>query len=570
MKKLILIALPAIIWIVSLNAQKTDATDYTSLIKEYRELLKTEMSKNKVVGLSIALVDKNGIIWSEGLGYENLEDSVKATDRTIYGIGSITKLFTATALLQLYEKKVIDIDKPVVQYVPELHIKSLYGNINSITTRMLMTHSSGFPSDLFGSDSERDSYKNVVKDLNKEYVAFPPSYLRCYSNIGYGFLGYELEKLGKEDYPVIIRKNIFEPLGMKGTFLIEDPASIKNTSKTYDGNMKRKDEGYKPNMPAGGIFSNVRDMSLFISSWLSDKSPLLSTKTINLALTPQNAGKFNLGSEYGIGWDLKRSDYYYKAEHGGALVYYRSFISLNRYAGLGVIILTNSAAGGSITWRASELVDKACALKKVPYKRMGTFNADSIMDKKLILTQYAGNYGQNMSWYPLIARDSALIGKPGNDSLAFKLQPSGYFGLAVKQGDKWTDIPNQKFIFTKINGEKVFLAQAWGTWTVAAKQYPQQKISVDWIRRLGKYKVTNYNGSSMFSEAELAIGEKTLYITAMTQFSDQPMSMPFNIVNDTLASVLGTSTYSGSVLQVHNKNGKVTLHFMGLEMEKNK
>ena len=568
MKKIILISFILVAGIVMTLAQMPATVDYSSLIKEYRDLIKTEMPKNNIVGMSIALVDKDGIIWAEGFGYENLRDSVKATENSVYCIGSVTKLFTSAAIMQLAENKKLDIDKPVTEYVPELKIKSLYGSIDAITTRSILTHHSGFPSDLLGVNSDSESYKNVVSYLNEQYTAFPPDYMRIYSNIGYCFLGYEIAKVSKSDYVEYIKRNIFDPLGMRSSFISGESASLKNVSKTYDNQKEQKDESFLWIIPAGGIYSSVKDMGLFIQSWLKDKSPLLKTETINSIFTPQNTSvTFNLGSEYGIGWDMKRTRYNYVAEHGGATLYYRAQIALNRYAGLGVIILSNSPGSDAFRWRASEIIDKACAIKGVPENSLPGFNPESVIIKKINLVEYQGNYGQNLSWYPLKMRDSALIGKPGDDSMAFKLQTSGYFGLAVKQGEQWVDIPGQQFIFTELKGEKVFLAPAWGVWVVAAKQYPQQNIADIWKNRLGKYKVVNYNKSSMFSEAELSVAENTLCILAKTAFSDQPVALPFDIRSDNLASVLGTSTYSGSMLAVSKKNGVETLYFMGLVLQ---
>jgi len=555
--------------IISTIAQNSESIRYKLLIDEYKELIKSEMQKNNIAGLSIALVDKDGMIWSEGFGYENLKDSVKATDNTLYCIGSITKLFTATALMQLAEKGKLDIDKPVTWYVPELKIKSLYGSIDNITTRLILTHHSGFPSDMMGVNSERESYKNVVNYLNQQYTAFPAGYMRIYSNIGYCFLGYEIQKVSNTDYIDYINRNIFQPLGMQKSFILPEPHSPENVSHTYDSSMELKDESSTWVVPAGGIYSNVKDMGLFIQSWLKDKSPLLNSETINSMFIPQNITvPFNLGSEYGIGWDLKKTKYGYQAEHGGSTLNFRAQIAINRHAGIGVIILCNSANGGAFTWRASEIIEKACSIKGIAENNMPGFNPENILDKDMNISDYAGNYGQNMSWFPLVVKDSSLIGKPGNDSMAFKLQPSGLFGLAVKQGDKWNDIPGQQFIFTKLNGEKVFLAPAWGVWVVAARQYPQQNITSEWTKRLGKYKVLNFNGSCMFSEAELAIAENTLFISAKTPFSELLMGMPLEIKSETLASVLGTNTYSGSMLQVRNENGIESLYFMGLIMKK--
>lgn len=569
MKKLTLLSIILLTGSMVLMAQKPSRPDYTGLISEYRELIKAEMPKNNIVGLSIALVDKEGIVWAEGFGYENLKDSIKATEKTIYGIGSVTKLFTSAAIMQLAEKHQLDIDKPVTTYVPEFKIKSLDGCNGEITTRMIMTHHSGLPSDLFGLDSDRESYKNVVQYLNQQYTAFSPQYVRSYSNIGYCLLGYEIEKCSNSDYLTYIKNNIFAPLGMNHSFITNEGVSLKNISKTYNEKMEQKDESYMMNIPAGGIYSDVKDMSLFIRSWLQDKSPLLKAETINSIFTPQNTGvSFNLGSEYGIGWDLRRTKYSYIEEHGGATFYYRAQLAVNRYAGLGVIILSNSSTAGSFTWRAPEIIEKACAIKGVTENNLPAFNPETIIDKKINLSEYQGNYGQNMGWYPFTKKDSALIGKPGNDSLAFKLRPSGYFDLAVKQGDKWMDIPGQQFIFTELSGEKVFLAQAWGTWTIAAKMYPEQQITDNWKNRLGKYKVINFNKSSMFSKAEVAIAENTLYISAITPFSDQPMAMPFEIKSASIGSVLGTATYSGSKLEFQQEKGAETLYFMGLKLEK--
>lgn len=283
-------------------------------------------------------------------------------------------------------------------------MKSLYGSINSITTRSILTHHSGFPSDMLGVNSDNESYKNVINYLNEQYTAFPTNYLRIYSNIGYCFLGYELEKVSKSDYSEYISQNIFEPLGMRNSFVAIDSTLMKKVSRTYNSQKEQKDESYTWVTPAGGIYSNVAEMGLFIQSWLQDKSPLLNATTINAIFQPQNKGvEFNLGSEYGIGWDLKKSKYNYIAEHGGSTFSFRAQIAVNRYAGLGVIILSNSANAGSFTWRASEIIDKASNIKGVAVNEIPPFDPGKIIQKEINLTAFQGNYGQNMSWFPLLA-----------------------------------------------------------------------------------------------------------------------------------------------------------------------
>lgn len=135
---------------------------YSDLIDQYRDIIKIEMVKNKIAGISIALVSENEVIWNESFGYENLEDSIKATGKSIYGIGSVTKVFTASAILQQVENGTFKLDEPISKYAPELSIKHLPGNEGQITLRMLLSHHAGFPSDLLGLNIGKENYKSVV------------------------------------------------------------------------------------------------------------------------------------------------------------------------------------------------------------------------------------------------------------------------------------------------------------------------------------------------------------------------------------------------------------------------
>ena len=92
--------------------------DYTHAREHISWLIRQEMSDANVTGLSIALVDENGIVWSEGFGYADKEAEIKATSDTVYNVGSITKIFTAAAAMQLAEQGKLDIDQPLQKYLP--------------------------------------------------------------------------------------------------------------------------------------------------------------------------------------------------------------------------------------------------------------------------------------------------------------------------------------------------------------------------------------------------------------------------------------------------------------------
>lgn len=126
----------------------TATPDYSSITGELSRLIQSVVEESGITGLSVALVDDQEMVWAEGFGHADKENGVKATPQTIYGVASISKLFTATAIMQLAESGEIDIDQPLQTYLPEFSINSRFTGPGPITLRNVMTHHSGLPSDL--------------------------------------------------------------------------------------------------------------------------------------------------------------------------------------------------------------------------------------------------------------------------------------------------------------------------------------------------------------------------------------------------------------------------------------
>ena len=174
-------------------------TDYSSLKEEFRKEIEKKMKKSKVKGASIALVVGDSIVWSEGFGYADAENKIEATPETQYRVGSVTKLFTGIAVMQLNEKSLINIDEPVHKFFPEFNIKSRFGSIDEITHRNVMTHTAGLPCDIMRGfvSTEPESYMKEIEYLNKEYTIYAPNTVHAYSNPGYNLLGCMVEEVSK-------------------------------------------------------------------------------------------------------------------------------------------------------------------------------------------------------------------------------------------------------------------------------------------------------------------------------------------------------------------------------------
>jgi CubicO group peptidase (beta-lactamase class C family) len=128
--------------------QSIARNDYSSVTQYLTRLIEYEMNESKVTGLSIALVDDQHIVWAQGFGYADKTNNIAATPQTVYRAGSVSKLFNATAAMQLVEQGKLDIDQPLQTYLPEFSIKSRFAQAGPITARGILTHHSGLPGDL--------------------------------------------------------------------------------------------------------------------------------------------------------------------------------------------------------------------------------------------------------------------------------------------------------------------------------------------------------------------------------------------------------------------------------------
>ena len=122
--------------------------DYSYLKKYLNFQIKKDMEKYDIKGLSIAIVDGDKTIWQKGFGLADESKQIKATTKTVYRIGSISKVITATQIMNMYNQKKIDIDAPVNNYLKDFSVKSRFSHDKPITIRSILSHHSGLPSDI--------------------------------------------------------------------------------------------------------------------------------------------------------------------------------------------------------------------------------------------------------------------------------------------------------------------------------------------------------------------------------------------------------------------------------------
>ena len=197
----------------------------SSIITEFSKRLSIDTKKDDVHGsISAAIIKNDKVIWAGAFGYATRDKDIAADTNTIYRIGSITKTFTATILMQLVEERKVKLDEPVEKYVPEIKSLKGYSDKTIITLRQLASHTSGLKRepDMPGASlGPVDQWESKLLS-SIPYTSFKSSPGTCYqySNLGYALLGLTLERASGVPYIQMVQQRIFTPLHMDNTFFL--------------------------------------------------------------------------------------------------------------------------------------------------------------------------------------------------------------------------------------------------------------------------------------------------------------------------------------------------------------
>ena len=293
-------------------------------------------------GASVLVMLNNNIYFAKGYGIAKLDTKEKITTKTNFRLASITKQFTAMCIMMLAEQGKLSFNDPIAK-----HLEGLPPYANGITIQHLLNHTSGLV-DYEDFVPDTQTYQVLDSDclelLKKaDSTYFPPGTQYRYSNTGYAFLALIVEKVSGKRFADFLKENIFNQIGMKTTVAYEKGIStVANRAfghSLQNGNYVETDQSNTSAVLGdGGIYSNVEEMSLWISALFSNTfvSRELQERSWKSAL-------LNNGTsiDYGIGWHLETCNGMYHPAHGGSTRGFRNNIQIFPDQKLMVIILTN-------------------------------------------------------------------------------------------------------------------------------------------------------------------------------------------------------------------------------------
>jgi D-alanyl-D-alanine carboxypeptidase len=305
------------------------------------------MQKRHIPGVSVAVVKDGKVVLAKGYGLANVELNVPATESTVYQLASVTKTFTATAIMMLVKDGKLSLDDKITQRLPDLPT-----TWEKVTVRHLLNHTSGIKSYTnvkdFHKTMRKDYARREIIDLvAKEPLEFQPGEKWNYCNTGYFLLGMLIEKVSGKPYGEFMAERVFKPLGMTQTRVNDLKAVIPNRAQGYewDGKELRNGDYVSPTQPfaAGMLVSTVSDLVKWDAALANHT--LIDESNLGQMWTPTRLSKGEAG--YGFGWEVEKVNGRRSVSHGGGIPGFSTQLSRYLDDKLTVIVLTNTDGGHS-------------------------------------------------------------------------------------------------------------------------------------------------------------------------------------------------------------------------------
>lgn len=565
---------------------ETDScADYECVKESISRLVRQEMAKNKVTGLSIALVDDKGLIWAQGFGYADKENNIPATPQTVYRVASISKIFTATAIMQLAEQGRINIDEPLTTYLPEFSIKTRFSGGGRITLRNLMTHHSGLPANIYKGifSSNPEHFTKVIKEIKDEYLAYPPDYVYSYSNLGVTLLGGVIERVGGKDYASYMDESILGPVGMdNSSFFVK--AGMKLAKGYKDGDATH-DLGIR-DLPATGLLSSVDDLGRFmqmvIKGGMSGGRQIIKPETLAEMLRPQNTRvPLDMGINIGLGWaldgmgntEIKNGGQV--VHHGGSLPAFNSQLLILPEQKLGVVVLTNSSARPAVDIVATEALILALEAKtgiKQPRWTRPQKSPKPLSPEEIYL--YTGYYATPIGLVKAYEKSDFLKAEILGNTVSLLPRVDGMlsmqyklFGLVPISLRELDDVGISRAVAA---GREVLIARSQVLDMVFGEKINPPSVPQKWLDRIGAYEVANAGNDVLFFDgARIGREEGFLIIEYYSSLlSDGSVKLPIAPVSDTEAIILGLGSGMGETIHAVTIDGQERLQYSGYHLRK--
>jgi serine beta-lactamase-like protein LACTB len=509
--------------IIPVLAFAQQPTDYASAIERLSALIDREVKGKNLPALSVALVDDQRVVWSKGFGHEDAKKTRPTTEKTVYRVGSVSKLFTDVAIMRLVEQGKIDIDAPVSKYLPDFAPKNPFDK-GEVTLRHLMTHRSGLIRESpVGNyfDPTGPTLEKTVNSINGLPLVYPPGTKIKYSNAAIAAVGYVLEKTQGQRFEAYLKADVLDPLGMTGSAFEATPEVKKYLAEavmwTYHGREFPAPTFDLGMAPAGSMYAPVGDLAKFMSCLFAGgktaTGPLLKPATLDEMFKPQFATP-DAKSGFGIGFMVGELDGRKRIGHGGAVYGFATELALLPKEKLGVIVTCSRDVANAVSTRVADdaLRLMLAAKEGNPLPKLAETKPIPAAEAK----ELAGVYRNKERWFEIAESAGRVWFTPGRGGYRMELKADGP-NLRVDDSLAWGTVIERKDGTLKVAGVE---------YTKQPDAGPPSDPPAKWKGLIGEY---GWDHNTLFiyeRNGQLHALIEWIEIDPLTQVSDDVFAFP--------------------------------------------
>jgi len=432
----------------------------------------------RVPGVAVGIVRDQALAWSAGFGFADLAARRPVDEHTLFSIASITKTFTAAAIMQLQERKRLGLDEPVGRFLPEFRaVRDRFGPIDQITLRRLLTHRSGLVGEAptqHWTTGKSPTTAEILATLPRIGIVIEPDSAFKYSNLAFSLLGEVVARVSERSYADYVNDELLRPLGMDASGFELDAARSAKMATGYEPHpyedlpakaVAQESGALATNgdLAAGGLRSSVADLAKWIALQFrtrdragerdsADRNVVLSAKSLR-EMHRVSFVEADWRSGYGLPWWASRIGDNIYLHHGGAVEGFLTFVAFNKLYRLGVIVLTNATDHFAQEAIAFETLETLMAREKeVRAAAVAPPSIPTPPELSHLLGRYRWQFGDLLIEFrngalvlaippgssfrptpppsPLIATDKSNVfiasaGRPAGEPITFEVAPDG-------------------------------------------------------------------------------------------------------------------------------------------------
>ena len=307
------------------------------------------MAAENLASISVAVSRDGKVLWEQGFGWSDRDRRIAATARTPYALASISKVFTATAVMALAERGQVNLDAPVNDYLGAHKVGARLGDARDATLRRLADHTSGLPDfSRFYYEGEKLEPLTMEQGIERFGVLMrPPGEAYVYSSLGFGILGYVLERVSGQSYAMAMDSLVFKPLGLQDSAVGPPPSGDARAAVRYSKSSARIPRYWCEGPASADVMSSAHDLLSFGMFHLKDdlpgRKPALSHASIDAmqVATAKDPSDSNGKGARGFGWGLHEIEGLRIVSHAGYMPGVSSQLTLAPDHDIAIVVLAN-------------------------------------------------------------------------------------------------------------------------------------------------------------------------------------------------------------------------------------